>query len=154
MLVSPVPEAWLHLATQNLSLESPSANLDNYYPDGMSGARPGASGYFPLGSLPIKPLLGTLKPVVALPLSAAETGVPAFVPTLFLSPACPLAACLCRFPSLPVGWAWKHARCGCLIPSFPPRLEIHQAAAPYHCPAWAQPGLVWRCPPESLLACT
>lgn len=63
-------------------------------------------------------LLGSGEPCAELPLSVAETGVPAFVLTLFLSPACPSAACLCRFPSLPEGWALEHTQ---RSPRCPPR---------------------------------
>lgn len=63
--------------------------------------------------------LESLELLVELPLSAAQTGVPAFVLTLFLSPACPLAACLCWFPSLPEGRARERAHRGCRVPSCP-----------------------------------
>lgn len=57
MPASPVPKAWLHLATHSLSLGSPLQIQTAPSLDGLSGARPKASAYFPLGALPIKPLL-------------------------------------------------------------------------------------------------
>lgn len=145
MSASPVPEACLRLPAQILGL-------------GLALCKAGQCSALMALTVPdLEPLLtsrwelsqqspsslGSGAPCAELPLSAAETGVPAFVLTLFLSPACPSAACLCRFPSLPEGWAPERAHHS---PCCPPRPET------CHGPVWCHRHLLLS--PGLLLALT